>query len=105
MKRFGITAVLLSCSFIAFAQDSLELPAPDGVDFANEVREGETSPFHLAHKYRLSACNERQGTVARAVWIVETAYAAGEISKQQFESDSFLNDVTRFIRGLCPNKR
>jgi|GEM_PF-1741676 len=62
-------------------------------------------PVHLAHKDRFSGCNERQGAVAGAVWIVETAYAAGEISKQQFESDSFLNDVTRFIRGLCPNKR
>lgn len=105
MNQLFISLVLLACSIPALAQHTFEVPESELLESVNETLGEGASPFYLAHKYRFSACNERQGAVARAVWIVETAYAAGEISRQQFESDSFLNDVTRFIRGLCSNKR
>ena len=106
MIRRLIVAAFLSSSKIAFCGNASFEPAEhEGSESFADDLESIATPFHLAHKYRFSACNARQGAMARAGWIVKTAYAADEISIEQHESDVFRNDVARLIRGLCSDRR
>jgi hypothetical protein len=98
----------LFCSLFVMPWAISSPPMDDTSAFADgfgSVLEAGATPFALAHKYRFAACNARSGAIARASWILDVALEAGEIDEEQYEDEVFRNDVRRFIRGLCSNRR
>jgi hypothetical protein len=107
MKIMNTVALLsvISASALGFNGADIESDVEDFPTIEELNFESASTPFNLTYKYRFSACNARQGAVARSSWIMDRAFEAGEISEAEYNSDQFRNDVARFIRGFCSNKR
>lgn len=98
-----------SISFLAMANDNTtsnqDTAEVDATTSSDGLSVPAATPYNLAYKYRFTACNVRQGQNARATYIIEAAFRAGEISEAELNDPSFHNNVSRFIRLLCPNHR
>ena len=101
MKSSLFACALVALSVVACGKNE----AQDDSSLNSVATAGSSTPFVLAYKYRFAACNAKQGANARASYVVDTAFKAGEITEVESRDESFHNSVEMYMRQLCANRR
>jgi hypothetical protein len=104
MIRKMIAIALTVFPAVSFAGNSDIQKATDSYAYGStqsEVQAVSSTPFSLAHKYWIRACARSDSSYGRAIWVLDSAFANGEISQEQYESPEFLGAVESMLFTSC----